>query len=819
MNLPLVSVVVLYAAGLLLGQWLHPPLTALFIACFGLLAIVFVTQRLRPFAFWLLLPVVGWTNLLFHQAVLSPADLRTQLGTNAALVSVRGELLETPRLKIIRRNDQEKWRHVARVRVTELRRGDTLQPATGEILVVTPGLPGDDFFAGQPVEIFGVIAPPARPLAEGLFDFRDYLATRGIYYELKTEATNDWQLLNPHRTTPPLTDRFLRWSQRTLALGLPSEDETLRLLWAMTLGWHTAFSETDISEPFLRAGTMHMFAIDGLRIALLAGIIVTLLRALRVARAWSGVIAIPTLWFYTAATGWEASAIRASVMMTVVLGGWALKRPSNIVNSLAAAAFVLLLAEPRQLFEASFQLSFFVMLVIALGLPPMNESLDRWLRLDPLLLPEQVAGWKMLGLRAARRIGQYGALSLAAWLGSIPLAAKYFHLFSPVSTLANLFAVPLGTLALMANLGALLCGHWLPWATALFNHAAWFYMAAMTWVSVVATRLPGAYYYVPEISWFTIAAYYAVLLAVLGGWFRRHWRLGGWGLLLLALFYVWQWERSRNEISLTALPLQGGHAVWVDAPGSERDWLMDCGNDEAVRFPLTDFLHGQGVNVLPRLLLTAGDQKNTGGVLTLAAAIPVRELITSSVEFRSPAYRAALAAFDQPLSNGRTRHEMLWAGETSGDWKVLFPQITNGFARAEDAPLVLRGNFYGTKILLLPDLSRMGQSHLLAAQSELAADILVAGLPVTDEALSDGLLAAIHPQLVVIVDSENPAARRASRTLQARLAQSKIPVLYTRNTGALTIVISPSGWKVRTVDGLAGSSQLGDHKFTTAGSP
>jgi len=109
------------------------------------------------------------------------------------------------------------------------------------------------------------------------------------------------------------------------------------------------------------------------------------LRVLRVSRAWCGIVAIPAIWFYTAATGWESSAIRASVMMTIVIGGWALKRPGDTVNSLAAAAFIILLWEPRQLFEASFQLSFFVVLVIALMLPPLNKIFDRLWQSDPLL--------------------------------------------------------------------------------------------------------------------------------------------------------------------------------------------------------------------------------------------------------------------------------------------------------------------------------------------------------------------------------------------------------------------------------------------------
>jgi competence protein ComEC len=253
----------------------------------------------------------------------------------------------------------------------------------------------------------------------------------------------------------------LNWSKRTLALGLPVEDEPLRLLWAMTLGWRTAFTG-DISEPFLRAGTMHLFAIDGLRIALISGMLVALLRVLQISRAWCGCVAIPPIWFYTAATGWESSAIRASVMMTIVIGGWALKRPGDLINSLAAAAFIILLWEPRQLFEASFQLSFFVVLVIGLLTPPLNRISDRLLQPDPLLPDGLLPHWRRALIATLRLLARYGSLSFAAWVGSIPLSARYFHLFSPVSTPANIVAVPLGTLALMSNLGALVCGGWFP---------------------------------------------------------------------------------------------------------------------------------------------------------------------------------------------------------------------------------------------------------------------------------------------------------------------------------------------------------------------
>ncbi len=524
----------------------------------------------------------------------------------------------------------------------------------------------------------------------------------------------------------------------------------------------------------------------------------TILRVLQISRAWCGAVAIPVIWFYTAATGWESSAIRASVMMTVVLGGWALKRPSDLLNSLAAAAFIILVWEPRQIFEASFQLSFFVMLVIALMLPPMNEFSDRLLKHDPLLPDELLPGWKRKFLWLARKLARYCALSLAAWIGSLPLSIKYFHLFSPVSTLANIIAVPLGTFALMANLGALICGTWFPFATELFNQAAWFFMLAMTWASEAFTKIPGAFFYVPEISWFTVGIYYAVVIVLFSGWLKMARRKisGAIILIFIAAIYFFRWENSRGETDLTVLPLSGGHAVFVDADGRANDWLVDCGSDKAVEFTLKDFLRAQGVNKIPRLVLTEGDTRNIGGAQSLDELFGIGELWTSSVNFRSSLYRKTVAAFENPP----TRHKTFSAGDSVGCWKILYPNAANNFSRADDNALVLLGNFHSTKILLLSDLSRVGQSALLATTNDLHADIVIAGLPNEGEPLCDALLDAIHPKTIVVADSEMPATRRAKRELKERLAGKNVPVIYTRTSGAIKIVADKTGWKLGTMD-------------------
>jgi len=798
MKRPLVAVASCYVAGLLLGEISQPPPVALVIISFAFLALVFVLKKFRRFLIWPLLALAGWTNLVLHTAVISPDDLRLMIGNADAIVTVRGTLAETPHLKISERGGGSTEHSLVQVRAGELRRDEDWQPAFGTIIITTPTALPENFFAGQAVEISGIITRPPPPLAEGLFDYREYLQTRGIYYELKTGSTNDWQLREPILTSPPLTARFLNWSKRTLALGLPVEDEPLRLLWAMTLGWRTAFTG-DIGEPFLRAGTMHLFAIDGLRIALISGMLVALLRVLQISRAWCGLIAIPAIWFYTAATGWESSAIRASVMMTLVIGGWSLKRPTDLVNSLAAAAFLILLWEPRQLFEASFQLSFFVVLIIGLLTPPLNKISDHLLRHDPLLPNELLPQWRRSLLAILRLLARYCVLSFAAWVGSIPLSAKYFHLFSPISTPANIIAVPLGTLALMSNLGALVCGAWFPWATGLFNHSAWFFMTAMTDVSEWFTKIPGSFFYVPAPAWWTIAIYYTVLVGALSGWLNTaHRKISGAALLLLIVtIYFWRWETTCGETEITVLPLNGGYAVFVDAAGRKNDWLVNCGDENAVEFTLKPFLRAQGVNKIPRLILTEGDVRNIGGALSLDKLFGISKLITSPVRFRSSAYRDAVTEFEKPP----TRHETIQRGDIAGNWRALYPGTTNLFSRADDNALVLLGNFHGPKILSLSDLGRDGQSALLESTNALRADIVVAGLPNEGEPLCAALLEAIQPKIIVIADSEFPANRRAGNALKERLERTKIPVIYTRESGAVKIVADKSGWKLQAMDG------------------
>jgi ComEC/Rec2-related protein len=657
--------------------------------------------------------------------------------------------------------------------------------------------------------------PPKGPAAEGLFDYRAYLRWQGVYYELRAQTTNDWQLLPElgAPATPPLADRFLTWAQATLERGLPdrTDPEGRRpvdlLLW-MTLGLKTTVTD-EVSEPFMFTGTMHIFAISGLHIALISGILVALLRVLQAPRAMCGWLVIPLIWFYTAATGWQPSAIRSAIMMTVIIIGWMLRRPGALLNSLAGSAFIILLWEPRQLFQASFQLSFFVVLSIGLMLPPLETVVNRVLQTDPFLPEELLPRWRRWLGRPLRWLLLSLATSFAAWLGSLPLIAWYFHLLTPVSLLANLVIVPVSGFALMCNLGSLFCGGWLPLFTEWFNHAGWFLMASMDQLSRWAAAWPGAYFYVPAPGLALMLAYYAVLAGLLSGWLltrrRRAWTAAGAGALLLAAGGYWL--AAKPEPRITVLALNGGAAQYVRGSAPGEDLLIDCGDSPDAGFVVKPFLKAQGVNQLRHLILTHGDLRHVGGYEVLSEAFRTRAVATSYARARSPVYRQIVAG----LEDSPRRWVRLQRGQQLAGWTVLHPGRDQQFSQADDNALVLRREWRGTRVLLLSDLGKAGQGALLEQEPDLRADMVVTGLPARGEPLSDELLAAIQPQLIVVNDAEFPALERAGARLRERLERAGRRVVYTSDEGSVTIRFKAQGWELRAMSGkvLAGPARKG----------
>ena len=153
-------------------------------------------------------------------------------------------------------------------------------------------------------------------------------------------------------------------------------------------------------------------------------------------------------------------------------------------------------------------------------------------------------------------------------------------------------------------------------------------------------------------------------------------------------------------------------------------------------------------------------------------------------------------------AKGDIMHDISFTYATNGwetpPWKFLHPAAGDRFAAADDNAVVTLGTFDGVNVLLASDLGPAGQNALFARHPDLRAEIVIAGLPARGEPLASEWLAALHPKLIVITDSEFPATRRAGRELVERLRRCGATVLLTREAGAVTLAIRDGAWRVQT---------------------
>ena len=204
---------------------------------------------------------------------------------------------------------------------------------------------------------------------------------------------------------------------------------------AMTLGDKSQLTR-ELKDTYAVSGASHILALSGLHL----GILYTLLSLLLSRRRWqvlSQVVIIVCIWLFVFLVGMSASVVRSAVMFTVYALLSLGHRDKMSVNTLAFAAIVMLLLNPKSLFDAGFQMSFMAVLAILLFYP-LFESV--WSQ--PFLFDHRIFKWLWTML----------AVSCAAQIGVAPLIAYYFGRFSNYFLLTNLVVVPAATLILYLSL-------------------------------------------------------------------------------------------------------------------------------------------------------------------------------------------------------------------------------------------------------------------------------------------------------------------------------------------------------------------------------
>src|SRR6058998_9333 len=587
---------------------------------------------------------------------------------------------------------------------------------------------------GDELKFFGTAEPIPPPRNPGEFDMRSYLTRRDVRRMLFVRYTEDGTLIRHGGGNPIMraAQKSRAWMQQALCRGLEDAPEVQNFLSGIVLGLRHQAPE-DIEEPFQETGTLHLFAVAGLHVGIVAALLWMLAMVARLSRKWAAALIIPLLLFYAAITGLHVSSVRAAVMSSILLGGFFFERKVFALNSLAAAAFFLLCWNTNELFSTGFQLSFSVVGAIILFADPLFGVLRRWGAPDPFLPRSLLRGPRHFMHVAFEWLCRGASVSLAAWLGSLPFVLGYFHIVTPISLLANLVVVPIAFFILAIALLSLLLTPLLVWPAVIFNNANWFLAQVVLAIVHLLAQVPGGHFYLE----------------------RPHW--------------------PQNDIAkITVLDLGAGAAVHLRTRSG--DWLFDCGSDRTYQRVVREYLHAAGVNRLDGLLLTHGDALHIGGATELLHDFPGVRLIDNPAPDRSAVHQRLQRLFQQreiKPNNLVAGDSFRLSGEVTGH--VLFPPRVVSASIADDQTYVVQLFIPpSTSILFMSDSGLETERALLAYGLDLHSDIVVKGQHHSGQSGTDAFLDAVRPRLIIASSRDFPDYERISDEWAERVRTRRI---------------------------------------------
>ena len=760
------------------GVWLAPRVAAggwplWLLAVAGLVGVSLALLRL-PLR-WIALPLALMAALLWTQHWLNPAmPLEGAVTTVTARVYGEATLRDTGRIAITLCDVSLDGQAQAGRAYCTLDAGD--------------GVSVDTFFDGAELRFTGWVYHPQGKQNENDFDFRLWLFQNGIHYGIS--GVKGLTVLNT-----PETARCASVAARARAACAqwltPVMGKDTALAMAMLLGDRSGLEE-DQQADFQRAGVAHLMTVSGLHVGLLAGALLWLLNALYVRKKLRLVIVAVFLALYATVTGFSAATVRASVMLLLAMLGQTAGRRIVPLVTLSAAALLVLILHPLQLFSVGFALSFGAMAGILLLYPPLMA----WLKRRPPLVKRQGAHRKLRKLErhADQQLRQLLAMSLAAQAGVLLPTAAGFHQWPLYGMAFNLLAVPLAGMLVPLYALTLLCASLPIVSGTLGVGLGWIARAGselLMGLVGLSNQLPYAQVRVPTPVVWVIAAFLAGSVAL-----SRYVRA----------------DRGRRALTLGLCALLACGGAYLTRPSPLRYIQFAVGQGDAAL--LIDGQHTVAIDVGPyggemagqllaegrsldALILTHLHSDHAQGVAKLLAeGIPIRQVYlpdgATAVNLGDDglAVLAQLEAAGVPVAT-------LSAGDTlTFDQlriEVLWPQAgtTRAGMDANERSLATLLRLGSLRILNMADNTSLYENYF--AQP---CDILKTGHHGSAGSTSDAFLESASPTAAILT-CEADAALPSPDTL-SRLAAHGVDILRTDETGEILIEPSGEGYRLST---------------------
>ena len=604
---------------------------------------------------------------------------------------------------------------------------------------------GEAPLRGETIRARGDFQPLPERRNPGTFDVAAWLHRQGAWgvFEERGERSR----LAPAPFLTRLGERLREAFRQAVTSGLDPEGREAAVIRAMVLGDNPE-DDAPLVEAYRASGTLHVFSVSGMHVAMIGIIGWFVLKWLGVARRPAIGFIIVGMLAYAWITGMKPPAVRSVTMATIVLGAFFLRRRPDLLNALGLALLLAVLADGHLIFQAGVQLSFGVVFVMGLAASAASR-LFSWMAWREPYLPLQLytkhgEWWLRLRQRTATAFGA----STAASVGSIPLTLWHFGFLAPISIVASTM-IGVAVLALMS--------------LALFAVVLSPLRPAQELVNKLNGKVAG------------ICTGIAGSFAAIPGGNRTFPR-----------------DRPGEDFLIVYDPGYGNGASVLRENG--RTLLFDTAGAGSFRHMLGPSLRHLALQP-ETILLSHPDGGHVGGALEALDTFPVREILIPVKKARSKFFRDLVVAAEErqiPMVAGNAAEGRRISGEA---WiEVLHePDADDQNARADERVMVFRLHWHGWRILFLSDAGWGIERAMLESGRDLGADVIVAGRHGSDSSMGASFLEAVKPRAIIAGHADFPAQERIPVRWAADCERRGIRLVHQGKTGAATLLPGENG--------------------------
>ncbi len=666
---------------------------------------------------------------------------------------------------------------------------------------------------GDQIDVEGVLRRPNGQRNPGGFDYRSYLARRGVFGILYPQ----WEpeIVPTGQSGFPLlrwTEQLRRRVEAVIDTAYRENKTHAQVLKGMLLGLRSELSP-DILDAFRNSGSIHILAVSGLHVGLIAAVCFFGFSLLRLPRKATDLLTIAAVVLYACLVGFRPSVFRASLMAVIYLISRLIERDRDLFNLLAFAALVLLLINPAQLWDIGFQLSFAAVASIVYLAPKWESFIARVVgldRTDSTVDSDRVPRPRSVWGRAAWWLVMGFGVTLSAQVGTTLIGAWHFHRVYPIGLLAGLFTVGLAALLVNITLVSVLLGLiWLP-LTIPFVYANHFIL----WIFLGLIEFfgqPWAALKTPTPSVGFILLYIAGCFAVVHWvwvWMHRK-QVVVIGLAVLAIG-IWDaaWRDRGRLLEVTFLDVGQGDAAFIRFPdgktmlvdgglNSSRIETTEAGIAKRVGYDhgertLDPFLCHEGVFGIDLLLLSHPDNDHGGGFAHILGEFDVKRVLGVPHQDLSKSTHQIL---HEIVDAKGIPHALGYAGTidlTSTTRLELLHPFDAASTDLHDKDvnndsLVLKLTYGDVRILFTGDIGRKVELKLVESGEDLRAEIIKVPHHGSKTSSSAEFLDAVRPQYAIFSLGQRNRYRFPSAVVVKRYRERGCRILRTDRLGAIRL--------------------------------